>query len=1161
MTDLTVLNAIKLKSAVIRQRQVADHLIAFTAACAQCAAVLHNTPSLREVAFDRLSSFLRGHTKVWNPDVLFLSPASASSTSERFQSLTDALVQAMAQAVNPFDHDVRALYYRHDSLDAQHQVAEAEFATIKSIFGQALQILQQTYHGVLEQVWNSVESRPGNLGQHAPRHQIVSGLHHSALEHEIRIDAAEQRLGSEEQQQLLDVLSHRPPKGLFKILLRMPSGGTAPLFSVFAVAQDQQAIEARSTAGAFHLVMPTGGIEPCESFAVLNSKLTQWLSTAASRELLLNNMYLSDVDAIPDDLQVGDEDLIYELCPEPMLHCHVQGLRSKQLEDFDYLVAQARAGVDDFQTFCAKVGKVQVCAHVDEAMGYRFKSLAASAEESAQPGWLTHASDDHRENHFRLRQIYRERRSVVDTLLAGLESLEVFARNEIDRYVIEHLGHRIDPQKITITVSDDFDIREGKFSANYHKSLLEFAMEGLPVVAQGKAHLAVPDAQENPAFTIIFVKAMIDDLDLPRRYRQQLRQCYTTEKTLRALTLMRDGSLALSISAALLQGHFNHDRSKELIHRVTGDSAKRGAELSMGALKLAVSGTRFKDLLVFRDRAGVGDEHYVLYAPGAPGGRDMLEFTSWRQLSFEIGGWIKNDNGSRYVIDQTATTTESSHSDFLENVRQKGTLWNEHSVVFQALEGQNFEEQLSDATRHKVERALTTDDVASLGLNTETSYANRGTLALLECRIDELNSAFVRTTQDMVSFRAFARREGSKLINDYIRNEGSSETIDTDTIYIDLDNAVHVEHPDFSEYTQLTSLTQLFMDGFSDQYNYKPTAPMYSSVGQDLRTLPLYFVQFVDKALRDAALGERYIKWIQEEFLTPGHDRYAYRRALFGRRLQFDMRAAAMRELLKGDLSAEQYQWLVKLIVSLDKRVLEKDQGLQRDIRRTTASAFRFAGYIVQGVYMLRDFSTDDGNFNLLYTPDAPDGVSFRKITDYVDLMRSAQMRRYYYLRTPYRGQPSVGSLFDDIARNIPPKWVNVENQEQDNTDRISDVHDLYDVLISRLIADVDERTESTAERWGSRAYSVIRILGSGLLIPFPGVSLAWTALHTVIDIQRGLLAYQDGDRATASWFFASAVFGGVNAGGGVKAILIPGETLTKQVGWWAAGKLATRLA
>jgi len=1157
MTDLTALNAIKKQSATLGQRKVADHLIAFTTACTQCCAVLEDTPSLREVAFDRLSSFLRGNTTVWNPDILFLNPTSASGAIAPFQSLTDALVQAMARAVNPFDHPEQAIYYRHDSVDARHRVAEDDSARIKSIFTQALKVLQQTYHGALAQAWNGAENTPDRPGHRTSRHEVVSRLHHDALEQQIRIDAVQSRLDPEQKQRLLDVLSHRPPSGLFKILVPIPEGRTAPLYSVFAVAQDGQAIEARKTAGAFHLVMPAGGVELCESFADLNSKLARQLSMSLSRERLLKNMYLSDADALPKDFRIGDDDLIYEPCLEPMLHCHVQSLRSKQLADFDYLVAQATAGAHDLQTFCANVGNVQVCAHVDEAMGDRFRSLALDAEQNAQPAWFKHASQDNRQTHARLLEIYRQRKSVVDTLLAGLESEEVFARNEIDRYVLERLGHRIDPQKITISLSDDFNIRNGNFSANYRKTLLEFAMQGLPLVADEKAHLNVPAAQINPALSFAFVKTMIDELDLPRRYRRQLRERYNTEATLRALTHMRDSALALSTSAALLQGHLLNDRSEELVHRVRGDSGKHGAQLTMGALSLTASGTRFKDLLVFRDRAAAGDDHYVLYAPGAPDGRDLFEFTSWRQLAFEIGGWLGSDSGSRYVSDQTLTTAQVYTRDALEDVRYKGTLWNEHSVAFEPLEGQNFEQQLADATRHRVERALAKDDIASLGLNTETSYANRGSLALLQNRIDELNSAFLRTTQDMVSFQAFARREGSKLINDYIRKEGFSETVDTDTVYFDLENVAYVQNPDLSEYTQLRSLTQLFMDGFSDKYEYKPSAPMYSSIGQDLKALPLYFVQFLDKALREAALGERYITWIQDEFLNPDHDRYAYRRALFGRRLQFDMRAAAMREFLQGDLSTEQYQWLVKLIVSLDRQVLEKDPSLQRDIKRSTVSAFRFAGYIVQGVYMLRDFSTADGDFNLLYTPDAPDGVSFRKITDYVELMGSTQMRQYYYLRVPYKGQPSVGSRFDEMDRNIRPQWVSVDNQEYQNPDRVLDIHDLYDVLIGRIITDVDQRTESTAERWTSRAYCVVRVLGSVLLIPFPGASLAWTTLHAAVDVQRGLLAYQDGDRAAASWFFAKALYAAANGSDGALAMLTKGETLVKQVGWWAAGKLA----
>ncbi|MCF7535176.1 dermonecrotic toxin domain-containing protein [Pseudomonas petrae] len=1157
MNDLSAVIHPNIQGAAAQPHAATHHLLAFTAACSQCSSVLHNIPSLRDVAFNRLSSFMRGNVSVWNPDIIFLNTASVSGTVQSSSSLTDALIQAMALGVSAFDQDLQVLCYRHDSTEPQYLVAEKDFITIKSIFGQVLARFLGAYHAALAWAWDSDAPSPAG-GKNAARHEIVSGHHHSALKHDIEFQFIERRLNDGDKRRLLNILEHQPTGGLFKISLHLPGEKTAPLLSVFAVAQDENAGDARHAVGPCYLVMAAGGVERYESFSELNSQLARRLSGTPRLKPLLKSLYLSDLAGLPENHVVGNDDLDYEPCVEPMLHCHVQVLRNKQAMDFEFLVQQARVNSDGYHAFLKKVSEVQVCAHVDEAMGDRFRSLSVRAEDLAQPQWLKNADPDKREYYAKLDSQYSKRKRAVDALLEGLESLEVFARDEIDRYVRKHLGYSVDAQQITISLPDEFDLQGGTFSINHRKSLLEFAMHGLPAVS-GTGQLIIPAAHSNSAFTFGFVKTMLDELDVQRRYRQQLRARLTHEQTLRALTHRRDAALALSAWAASLQGHLVDDRSQDLIHLVRADIIQDGAVMTLGSLKLAVNGVRFKDLLVFRKQEAAGDDHYVLYAPGAPGGQDMFGFNSWRQLSFEVGSWLATDAGGNYVLDQTALTAEADHSDFLEKVRRKGTLWGESSVVFEELNGGNFEERLSDAIRHKVERALTRDDADLLGFTMDTANANRGALALLDHRVSELNKAFVHTTQAMVSFEQFARREGSKLLNDYITSQGIDERVDTDTIFVDLDNAAYVANPDFSAYTRLRSLTSLFMEGFSDHYAFTPAAPMYSSVGQDLMALPLYFVQHVDKSLRDAALGERYIQWIRKEFLDASHEQYRYRRALFGRRLQFDMRSGAMREFLKGNLSTAQYQWLVQLIVSLDKQVLDKNAGLQQRIKRSSASMFRYAGYIVQGVYMLRDFSSSDGDFNLLYTPDAPDGVSFRKLTDYVDLMRSPEMRRYYYLRVPYKGQPSVEARFDAIDRNLPDQWINIENREHQNTDRIMDIHDLYDDQISRIIADVDAQTKSTTERWAEKIYSVVRLLGSALLMPFPGTALAWTALHTAIDIQRGLLAYHDGDRATASWFFGTAVFGSITAGAGVKTVLTHDQGLVIKVGQWAVKKLAAQ--
>jgi hypothetical protein len=1154
MNDLSAV--IESNSTGAAQRHIAtQHLLAFTTACSQCTSVLDNLPSLRDVAFDRLSGFLRGHVSVWNPDIIFLNTASVPGGPSS-RSLTDALLEAMTSGTKTLAPDIQALYYHHDSTEAQHQVPEKDFITIKSIFGQVLARFPGAYHAALASAWELHEA-PSAGGKSAARHEVITGHHQSALRHDIEFQLIEQRLDTEEKIRLVQVLSHQPTGGLFKISLRLPGERIAPLLSLFVVSQDQNAADPRSTSDPCYLLMAAGGIERYESFSELNSELARRLSGTSGQEPLLKSLYLSDLARLPENHVVGNDDLDYEPCVEPMLHCHVQGLRNKQAGDFDFLVQQARANSDSYLSFLEKVSEVQVCAHVDEAMGHRFKSLSVRAQDLAQPQWLKYADAADREHYAKLDRQYTERKQAVDALMDGLESLEVFARNEIGRYVRKHLGYSVDVQQVMISLSDEFDIQSGAFSIQSRKSLIEFAMLGLPTVS-GDGEVILPAVHANPAFTFGFVKTMLNELDVQRRYRQQLRARLTHERTLRALTHRRDAALALSTLAALLQGHLVDERSLNLIHGVRADNVQDGVATTLGCLKLAINGVRFKDLLVFRSRDVTGDDHYALYAPGAPGGQDMFGFTSWRHLSIEVGRWLGTDAGASYVLDQTATTAEPHHSDFLEKVRRKGSLWSESSVDFQALDGDNFEERLSDAIRHKIERALTRDETALAGFTMETAYANRGALALLEHRINELNKAFVHTTQAMVSFEQFARREGSKLLNDYISSQGVGERVDTDTIFVDLDNASYVATPDFTEYSRLRSLTSLFMEGFSDQYAYTSKAPMYSSVGQHLRALPVYFVQRVDKALREAALGERYIQWIQQEFLDAGHERYGYRRALFGRRLQFDMRLAAMREFLNGHLSTAQYQWLVQLIVSLDKQVLEQNKGLQDRIKHSSAAMFRFAGHIVQGVYILRDFNSPDGDFNLLYTPDAPDGISFRKLTDYGELMRSPDMRRYYYLRVPYKGRPSVGSCFDEMDRNLPVR-VKIDNAEHQNSDRITDIHDLYDAQISRIVADVDAQTKSTTERWAEKIYSVVRLLGSALLMPFPGAALAWTGLHLAIDIQRGLLAYHDGDRATASWFFGAAVYGTLMGGAGIKTVVTHDQALVVKVGQWAVKKLAAQ--
>jgi hypothetical protein len=160
-------------------------------------------------------------------------------------------------------------------------------------------------------------------------------------------------------------------------------------------------------------------------------------------------------------------------------------------------------------------------------------------------------------------------------------------------------------------------------------------------------------------------------------------------------------------------------------------------------------------------------------------------------------------------------------------------------------------------------------------------------------------------------------------------------------------------------------------------------------------------------------------------------------------------------------------------------------------------------------------------------------------------------MAEYYFQRAAFRDQRVIGSLLashqqpnsDDrleASIRIVPEY------------RVTHFGDFYDGMIQRIIDDVDEQSESVTETAARYLYTIIKWVGTIALMPFPGASLAWGILHSSIDLARGVLAYRDGDRATASVFFLSAWLGAFSAGKGTLEI-IKGSGFGLQAAMWFA--------
>ncbi|WP_133749502.1 dermonecrotic toxin domain-containing protein [Pseudomonas sp. LP_7_YM] len=754
-------------------------------------------------------------------------------------------------------------------------------------------------------------------------------------------------------------------------------------------------------------------------------------------------------------------------------------------------------------------------------MGHRFNLLSVRMEALFQPEWRKYAKQSDQTYLLLLEKKHRALKNSVAKRLAGVESFAVFAYTELTSHIQHRLGCAIDPRKVTIQMEDSIALGSGQtLSAKYRKSLFEFAVDGMPNAA-GKMIFEPAEDTLHADFTEDFVTTMVAELNLHHRYGVALRQAYEDPDNLREMVLHRDSAIALSAFTASMQGHLVQERSHELLGMIRADKSKVGSRYSIGSLYLLETHTRFNDFIVFADKTE-SSEHFVLYAPGAPDGQDFFEFGSWRQLCFKVGGWLATESGRSYIHDQLAGPTERGHSAVINDVQLKPALWGLNSCLFVPCRGMIFENNLADLITQKVSRTVRAAEMSAPSTDTRTSFASPSVAALMDARIEALNTEFMRLSPELIDFRSYVHQQTSRLLNDYLRSTGYTRHVDPDTLYLGLGSPRRAA-PEFGEHSELRQLTQLMMLGSEDVLSHRPQIHLYSSTGMDVSVLPVTLIKFIDKHIREADMGARYMGFLKEKFLSGSDPLYARRKLLMAKRVQYEMTRGAFKAFMRGQLDEGQYAWLRQVIIGLDKNAAPSS-------KTSSVSAFRIANQIIEGVFIFRDFSKNDSAYNLLYTPNSPDGISFRPLTDYARLLDSPEMQNYCYRRVAYMGQPMVGTFLERLQRGgkFDEQLIRIVNRFEY---RVVDAEQLYGDMIGRMIADVDAQTVSHAEARAAAAWNVIQWLGNVLLMPFPAARIAWGIFTSAVKIYQGVDAYLSGDRATALPLLVDGVIGIVSGG------------------------------
>ncbi|MEB0042744.1 MULTISPECIES: DUF6543 domain-containing protein [unclassified Pseudomonas] len=1134
--------------------KAAKHLGSIAEASALCAHLTVTAPSLRDVAHGLLSSRLQGLVEYPNPDILFLNTRGSKGSIARSMSLTDGLLHALIHGTSTFEkHDV-AVYVHHDSVRDAHLIASFTVEDALQLFNELVQVLPTAYTTSLVEFWTSdidIAAHPSeNNHQPRARHVTLTDLRGRLLTHEAALNNRLKTLDLDASGRLNAIVTGASTAGVYSLSLTLPEGTSVALHSVFVATQLVEKVDVLTPdqeVGAAFLYTPARGLEVFDSLAQLNESVVQLLANPDEQAFLLQNLLLADRDGLDDNAAaIAGMTPCYNRLDDPLLIAHTQGIRDKQSADFNHVLTLAQRTKEEMPAFLAQVKKIQCLDYCDHALWHRFEEHCADARQKRFPDWLKDADDWKKDSYQVFETQHHEYEQAADQLLGTLGSLKSYSVWAIDQYVRQHLGYSVDPQQIFITLPDEFPTQAGTFKTVYKKSLLEFVMEGLPFTdVRLRPSVEVPARSEHPAWTYDFADKLVAELDVRINFGQAVRALYQQPEMQRALLHVRDSAITLSAWAAKLQGHLL-DRSEELIRTLSSDNVKPGYLLSIGHVTLNGSSVRLKDLIVFHEVRDA-DEHYVLYAPGAPGGRDMFEFSSWRSLSFEIGGWTKTAAGAQYLVDQVPLLSRAETSVFISSITHLPSKWQPLSVRFMPGKGKNYEANLLELVNHKVDVHVADNDVITPADSKQGTYAHRRSMVVLESRITEINKAFLAITK-LRSFQQIAHDEIKRVINNWLRQNGVNERIDPDTVYVDVHGKPRLELPNLGPDSPFPTLTRLAMDGYSGNYKFHQDAVLYSSIGQDLSGLP---TEVIDRTLRVLSLGERYMKMLEVEYLDKKHQYYKRRRALYAVRQHCELRHAIMSEYLRGRLTQTQYQWLVHLVVSLGASGLADEPKNAALIENSSVNAWYLEGRLVEGVYLFKNSNNADPDFELLYTPNAPDGLLFRTNAELISSALAPGMADYYYDRVRYKHQPVINAYFASL-KNTPPVAGMSFKFEFNPADQIKTLERLYDDMIQRMIQDIDDQTESTDERIGQYTYIAVKWTGTILLLPFPGASVAWGLLHSGISFQRGLIAYLDGDRATAFPLFVGAAIGVVSGADGIRSITVGSPTVGRLIANWA---------
>ncbi|MGF6590406.1 hypothetical protein [Pseudomonas sp. 2835] len=681
----------------------------------------------------------------------------------------------------------------------------------------------------------------------------------------------------------------------------------------------------------------------------------------------------------------------------------------------------------------------------------------------------------------------------VDEHLQGRASVEDYAATQIAAYLLA-LGVETDARLLRVRVSHALDVEGETILGEREMPLVQWVLSGGYSGSEFQAHII--DATLAARLTPDVIQRMIDELEVRLSYPQALQSSYLEGSGPQLMSDVVNARLALSALAARYQG-FDPEACNALEAARNHTGVLAALKIDAGAVILEPLQLAFKDMLYLS--FGSQDDHrFLLYAPGAPEA-DLRVFSNEGQLSLEIARWAETDQGQTYLLGQVPVNARMRFSRLLKQTQKLPGTWSRQTVALERWPDASWPTVLSHVASRKVSALLDQLQLATPQWFIDASRVQRQQLSHVDAQLGAVQDAY-QQINTIEPFAKYAHRQ----VKDWIKKRVPASDIDPDTVLVELEDG------------DIKTLTRTVIEGYDSSFNFAGFARITSTIGQDLSRLDR---ASVDGYIRSAKLGEHYIQMIRRRLLDPAESQYKRRRLLHREVLRLQIRRAWLSEGMAGRLSSEQSGWLgiaVDNLVDLEPVVV----GGERTTSKNGLFQLALSGRRVEGVYLFRNVSKGVVE-DLVYTPDAPDDLIFR--TPQALALQWEALQDYFYLRVSIEDQPAIGSLIESVERAADGQAMVLKAISAYK--RVTDLAHEFDVMVERIIADVEADTTSVAERIWGILFEVAIGVAAILSIPFPPATLALNVVLTLRSFVQGALAYEDGDRASAlKWFVVTAV-------------------------------------